>query len=241
MPVSARARIRLEWLEAFLFMACVCLPARPDVAHTQGTAPAVEPAIEITMGTKPEPAIHGPRVVGATPGRPFLFLVPATGEGPLTFATKGLPAALALDSKTGIISGALEKAGTTEVQLAVTNARGTATRALTIVGGDHKLALTPPMSWNSWYVWSVVVDDAKVRAAADGLITSGLAAHGYQYVCIDDTWEGNRAPDGTIQTNKRFPDMKALADYIHSKGLKFGIYSSPGSEDLRRLHGQLRP
>ena len=108
------------------------------------------------------------------------------------------------------------------------NARGAATRELTIVGGQHKLALTPPMGWNSWNCWANSVSDAKVRAAADAMVKSGLADHGFQFVNIDDCWEGDRDAEGNIQTNQKFPNMKALADYVHSKGLKLGIYSSPG-------------
>ena len=182
----------------------------------------------LTTDTRPEPAIHGPRITGATPGRPFLFLVPATGEGPLTFSAANLPEGLALDPNTGIISGTLVKEGTTDVELTVTGPKGASTRVLTIVGGEDRLALTPPMGWNSWNVWGLNVDETKVRAAADIMVSSGLAAHGYQYINVDDAWEADRAPDGEILCNERFPDMKALGDYIHSKGLKFGIYSSPG-------------
>ena len=187
-----------------------------------------EPAPLIASGIKPEPAIHGPRSTGATPGRPFMFLIPATGEPPLAFEAKGLPPGLKLDAATGIISGSLQQTGVTDVELAVKNARGTATRILTIVGGEHTLALTPPMGWNSWNVWGVVVDAEKVRAAADAMVASGLAAHGFQYINIDDAWEDVRDANGEILTNKKFPDMKALAGYIHAKGLKFGLYSSPG-------------
>ncbi len=189
---------------------------------------ASEPAPPIASGTKPEPAIHGPRIVGATPKRPFLFRIPATGEAPLAFAAKGLPAGLTLDAQTGIVSGALDAEGTTEVELSVTGPKGTAARGLTIVGGEHKLALTPPMGWNSWNVWGVAVDEEKVRAAADWMVKSGLAAHGYQYINIDDAWEDERDASGEVETNKKFPDMKALGDYVHARGLKFGIYSSPG-------------
>ena len=131
-------------------------------------------------------------------------------------------------AETGIITGSLKEAGTTVVELEVKNARGDAQRKLTIVGGQHKLALTPPMGWNSWNCWAGAVSDAKVRAAADAMVKSGLAAHGFQYVNIDDCWEGKRDANGEIQTNEKFPDMKALADYVHGKGLKLGIYSSPG-------------
>ena len=188
----------------------------------------VEPARMVIEPTSPIPSIHGPRHVGTTPGRPFLFLIPATGAGPLRFSAQGLPPGLKLDRDTGIISGRLEKAGSYDVALTVKGPSGTGTRELAIEGGVHRLALTPPMGWNSWNVWAGEVDDAKVRAAADAMVTSGLAGHGFQYVNIDDTWEGNRNATGEIQTNRKFPDMKDTAEYVHSKGLKLGIYSSPG-------------
>ena len=188
----------------------------------------VEPPPPIASGVSAEPAIHGPRVTGATPGRPFLFLIPATGDGPLTFAAKNLPAGLRLDKNTGIISGSLKQAGATAVTLTVRGPKGAAGRTLTIVGGSNKLALTPPMGWNSWNVWAQAVDAEKVRKAADAMVSTGLAAHGYQYINIDDTWEAKRDANGEIQTNEKFGDMKALSDYVHAKGLKLGIYSSPG-------------
>jgi alpha-galactosidase len=69
------------------------------------------------------------------------------------------------------------------------------------------------------------------------MVKSGLAAHGFQYINIDDAWMGRRNAQGEIQPNKRFPDMKALADYVHSKGLKLGIYSSPGPRTCQGLEG----
>jgi alpha-galactosidase len=90
------------------------------------------------------------------------------------------------------------------------------------------LAATPPMGWNSWNHFAEKVNDSVVRAAADSLVSSGLRDAGYIYVNIDDTWEGQRDAQGVIHSNEKFPDMKALADYVHSKGLKLGIYSSPG-------------
>ncbi len=90
------------------------------------------------------------------------------------------------------------------------------------------LAMTPPMGWNSWNLFAEKVDDKTVRTMADAMASSGMRDAGYIYVNIDDTWEGVRDAQGNLQTNHKFPDMKALADYIHSKGLKLGIYSSPG-------------
>jgi len=95
--------------------------------------------------------------------------------------------------------------------------------------GPNGLAKTPPMGWNSWNKFASKVDDASVRGMADAIVSSGMRDAGYIYVNIDDTWEApQRDKDGNIQTNQKFPDMKALANYVHSKGLKLGIYSGPG-------------
>jgi len=84
------------------------------------------------------------------------------------------------------------------------------------------------MGWNSWNHFARNVTDADVRAAADALVSTGMRDAGYIYVNIDDTWQGDRDASGVIHANSKFPDMKALSDYVHSKGLKIGIYSSPG-------------
>jgi alpha-galactosidase len=188
--------------------------------------PAIAPAIPLNEGA---PRINGPTITGATPGHSFLHRIPATGEPPLAFSAKNLPAGLSLDVNTGIISGALRSAGRTVVELTVKNVRGSATKQFTIVGGPDALALTPPMGWNSWNAWGVSVDAEKVKLAADWMIKSGLAAHGFQYINIDDGWEGKRDSSGVLQPDSaKFPDMKGLADYVHNLGLKIGIYSSPG-------------
>jgi len=126
------------------------------------------------------------------------------------------------------MSGSVTRAGTYKFYVEVLAGKNRGSREYTIVAGDHKLALTPPMGWNSWNVWAGAVSQEKMKASADAFVGAGLADYGYQYVNIDDTWEGKRGDDGMIQTNKKFPDMKALGDYIHSLGLKFGIYSGPG-------------
>jgi alpha-galactosidase len=185
------------------------------------------------------PDVHAPRVVGATIGRPFLFRVPATGTGPLTFTAQNLPPGLAMSASTGIITGAIQESGTVEAQIGVEGPGGLAAGSLTIVCEERSLAQTPPMGWNSWNVWGTSVDDAKVRAAADWMDKSGLAAHGFAYINIDDAWEAARDAQGRIQSNGKFPDMKALADYVHSKGLKLGIYSSPGPKTCAGFEGSM--
>jgi len=93
---------------------------------------------------------------------------------------------------------------------------------------DNGLVRTPPMGWNSWNHYHDHFDDATVRQMADAMVSSGMGAAGYTYVIVDEGWSSSRDANGNITGNARFPDMKALADYVHSKGLKIGIYSSPG-------------
>ena len=92
------------------------------------------------------------------------------------------------------------------------------------------LAATPPMGWNSWNFFAGKVTDQDIRNAADQIVATGMKDAGYIYINIDDTWEGERDENGVLHTNSKFPDMKALADYVHSKGLKLGIYSGPGTK-----------
>ena len=109
------------------------------------------------------------------------------------------------------------------------NARGKASQKFTLKVGDRMIALTPPMGWNSWNCWALSVSQEKVMSSAQALLDKGLADYGYCYMNIDDGWEAEkRNADGTIAVNDKFPSMKALGDWLHERGLKFGIYSSPG-------------
>jgi alpha-galactosidase len=198
-----------------------------------------EAAVLLTPPALPEPRILGPKVYGVRPGAPLLYRIPATGRRPMTFAAEGLPDGVVLDPTSGILSGRVTAPGTHRVTLSATSPLGQSKRELRIVVGKG-LALTPPMGWNSWYIHYQRVSDKLVREAAERMIASGMADYGYQYVNIDDCWAvkvnstdpeiggPTRDPDGTIRPNRRFPDMKSLADYIHAKGLKAGIYTSPG-------------
>jgi alpha-galactosidase len=216
---------------------------RPETTQTP-----VEPAVILTPPPSPKPRINGAKVFGVRPGSPFLYTIAATGERTMAFEAEGLPAGLKLDANTGQITGSIEKKGEYTVKLRAVNSLGVAERPLKIVVGDT-LTLVPFMGWNSWYCFLSKVTDADIRAAADAMVTSGLINHGYSYINIDDGWEivpGSKDPQlggptrdaqGRINTNKKFPDMKALADYIHSKGMKFGIYSSPGPKTCARFEG----
>ncbi len=213
----------------------VSLLVEPPLASA---APGAERVI-LTPKPPETPRINGARIFGVRPGHPFLFTIPATGQRPMTFAVDGLPQGLKVDPQTGHITGTIEKPGEYLVAFRAKNALGENARKFKIVCGDT-LALTPHMGWNSWYIWEGRISDQIMHAAADAMVSTGMIDHGYQYVNIDACWQvyqGSKDPllggpprdaQGNLNTNKMFPDMKALADYIHAKGLKAGLYTSPG-------------
>ncbi len=173
------------------------------------------------------PRIHGPDIFGVRPGSPFLYTIPATGDRPLMFSIENLPTGLSVDSANGQITGVLKKKGEYDVVFHVRNARGEAEKKFHIICGE-KIALTPPLGWNSWNCWAGSVSQDKVLKSAQAMVSSGLINHGWTYINIDDTWQGVRAgKNHALQANKKFPDMKALCNTIHRLGLKTGIYSTP--------------
>lgn len=181
----------------------------------------------LTPQSPEHPIINNPLVYGARPGNPFLWTIMATGQRPMKFEASGLPDGLKLDQTTGFITGKAKTKGEYKVLLKATNDKGRDEKEVLFKIGDE-IALTPPMGWNSWNCWGLSVDDEKVRDAAR-MMNDKLHAHGWTYVNIDDGWEAKeRTKQGEILSNEKFPNFKALTDYIHSLGLKFGIYSSPG-------------
>jgi len=196
----------------------------------------------------PSPRINGPKIFGVRPGHPFLYRIPCTGVRPLRFTVRNLPSGLRLDRSSGIISGKTPKAGTYRLTVRAANSAGSVERSFTIVAGDT-IGLTPQMGWNDWYSYYSRITQADVHSAADALVSSGMADYGYQFVDIDDAWarrlkttdpqlDGNtRDAEGNIRPNDRFPDMAALTSYIHSLGLKAGIYTSPGPSTCAGFEG----
>lgn len=228
-----------------------------------------EPMEILTPTPGPAPRIRAASVYGCRPGRPFLYRIPAQGErngaSPMRFAADGLPATLTLDATTGIIAGTSPAvAGRHVVTLRATNGHGADERTFEIVVGDE-IALTPPMGWNHWYAWYSQISAEKVQAAGDVMIASGMADVGYSYVNIDDCWMRmspefhekrlaargeksaiadavgpTRDAEGRILTNARFPDMMALTDGLHARGLKAGIYTSPGPRTCESFEGSFQ-
>jgi len=200
----------------------------------------------------PAPHINGPFILGVHPGTPVIGAVAVTGQGPFTFAADALPAGLALDAATGVFTGTLASAGEYHVTVTVKNSQGQDRATLKFRAGD-RLALTPPLGWNSYDAFGDAVTEAETRANADWL-KKYLQPVGWDTVVIDFRWydpqpTGN---DRLLNTTRlgaalaadqfgrlqpapnRFPSssrghgFKALADDLHAQGLKFGIHVMRG-------------
>lgn len=198
----------------------------------------------LTPPESPAPQFNGAEVWGVRPGRPVIFRVPVSGVRPMAFSATGLPDGVTLDAK-GVLRGtAPAKAGDYRIAVTARNAAGTASRVIVLRVGET-ICLTPPMGWNSWNIWGWSLTAEHVKRAARALDASGLGDYGYAYVNLDDWWQRNnsdcsrareradvkgpaRDANGKILPNGGFPDMKEVADYIHSFGFKAGLYSSPG-------------
>jgi hypothetical protein len=207
---------------------------------------------QIIAATKPGTAPHfnGAMVVGVRPGTPFLHSLAVSGERPMSFGTKNLPAGLSLDSKTGIIIGSLKSAGEYRFKAAAKNSAGKTETEIKIICGD-KLALTPPMGWNSYDAFGDSVVESEVLSNALWL-KEHLQPLGWDTVVIDFRWYDRLAdglrqqdPEGVtidesgrcVPPTNRFPSavppggsagFKPLVDKIHALGLKFGIHIMRG-------------
>lgn len=202
----------------------------------------------LTPAPSEMPRINGPKIFGARPGNEFLYKIPATGIKPIQFSISKLPKGLTLNPNTGVISGVALKKGRYETLVTATNSKGKTSRKFTIEIGDT-IALTPPLGWNSWNCFACSVTADNVKQAANAMVSSGLANHGWSYINIDDCWmkkfDSNdsilggplRDSNGNYLTNKKFPDIKELTGYIHSLGLKAGIYTGPGPKTCAGFAG----
>jgi alpha-galactosidase len=221
-----------DWADAYLTLED---PSKKPIVN----AALKEPTMDIAPVDMTRTMLNGARVIGGTPGREFLFRVPATGKGPLKFTYQNLPSTIRPTGDGRVLRGTVPPEGRHTFTVTVSGPRGRDSREITIVSGLHKLAQTPPMGWNSWNVWGTSVTADKVRAAADAFVRLGLADYGYGYVNIDDAWEAGRDANGEIQTNEKFGAMEPLTNYVHGLGLKVGIYSSPGTKTCGGYTGSL--
>ena len=222
-------------------------------AASEGTrlvpfVPAGEQLGILTPKSPEAPRINPPRTFGVRPGHPIHFTFPVSGMRPLAVSVRGLPKGASVDAATGRLSGSVARSGTYKLVVIATNAKGRDERAFRLVVGD-RIALTPPMGWNSWNCFASTVTGDDIRRAADAFVRLGLKDYGWSYVNIDDFWQNTqnkvakdvmgpfRRADGSVIANRRFGDMKALADYVHAQGLRIGLYSSPGPTTCGRCAG----
>ncbi|MGO9585809.1 MAG: putative Ig domain-containing protein [Limisphaerales bacterium] len=195
------------------------------------------------------PRFNGGRIVGIRPNTPFLHSLAVSGERPIAFSAKKLPAGLSLDPNTGIITGSLKRAGEYTVKVAAKNSAGTAQARIKIVCGDT-LALTPPMGWNSYDAFGDNVVESEILANAR-YVAEKLQPIGWDTVVVDYCWSDPGAHDNNrnartnaalaaddfgrlLPATNRFPSamdgagFKPLADAVHALGLKFGIHIMRG-------------
>jgi alpha-galactosidase len=216
-PVMAEVRRNLAITQPILWLENPVPAAAPHADTREIRTPPVQR----------KPRINGPAIFGVRPGHPFLYRVAATGDRPMDFSIKNLPAGLTLDAHSGEITGTLWMAGSHVVTLQAHNARGKDRKKFRIVVGET-IALTPPMGWNSWNHFGGRIDQDVVLRTARAMADSGLIDHGWTYINIDDSWQGRRAgPFNAIQGNDKFADLKKLCEQVHALGLKIGIYSTP--------------
>ena len=193
----------------------------------------------LTPAAPAVPRFNTTELYGVRPGSPVIFRFGVSGDKPMKFSAENLPEGLALNPDNGALSGRIDKVGSYTFTVKARNAKGEAAQRFTLRVGS-KIALTPPMGWNSWNCWGLSVTQDRVMSSAKALLEKGLADYGYAYINIDDAWEAaERNADGTIAVNEKFPDMKGLGDWLHSQGLKFGIYSSPGDRTCGGYLGSL--
>ena len=208
---------------------------QPDGARPAAYIPPAEELPRIAApSTSPRPAIHGARVTGATPGRPFLFRVPATGAAPLRFSAEGLPAGLALDASTGIISGKIESAGESVVQLSV--AGPAARRAASCASWPAKMRSRSRRRWAGIPGTSGARPWTPRRCCSRGVARSQrargarLPVHRHRRRVVREARRGR----ADRQPNEKFPDMRALADCRARARPEAGHLFLAGTEDLRR-------
>ncbi len=183
------------------------------------------------------PRINAQGIIGAGAHRDFLYYIPIAGIRPMEICVQGLPDGLEFNRKKGTIEGVTSDTAEHIIVISAENESGKDSKTICLSIGKG-LVRTPPMGWNSWNCWGTSVDEVKMKEAAEALIRTGLINHGWAYVNIDDAWQGERdQKTGRISSNGKFPDMKALADFIHERGLKFGVYTDAGPKTCAGFEG----
>jgi hypothetical protein len=233
--------ILLLFLLASLVQAAITPPNVPFTEREQQIIAAAK------LDDHAAPRLGGARIIGVYPNTPLIYALSVSGERPVSFAAKKLPAGLKLDPPSGVISGSLKKAGEYKFIARAKNSAGEAQAEIRIIVGDT-LALTPPLGWNSYDNFGDAVTEAETLANA-GWLKQHLQPFGWDTVVVDFRWydslaDGIRVQDSTavnidefgrcVPATNRFPSavngagFKPLADQLHAMGLKFGIHIMRG-------------
>lgn len=223
------------------------LPAQSVSSNTNLTAREEQIIAASTVAAAPQ--FNGAKIIGIYPGTPLVYSLPVSGQRPILFSAKNLPPELKLDPQTGILTGSLAKAGEYKFKVFVENAAGKAATEIKIVCGD-KLALTPPMGWNSYDAFGDNVVESEMLANAH-YVAEKMHPFGWDTVVVDYCWSDPGAHDNNrnaranaplvadefgrlLPAPNRFPTsgdgkgFKPLADAVHALGLKFGIHVMRG-------------
>ena len=172
------------------------------------------------------PCINMPSIIGASPKKPILIRLNVSGKRPILYSCESLPLGLTL--KDNIISGEIEKGGNYEITVCVENTLGKSTKKITLEIKEGNILVTPLLGFTSWNAFEADVTQNDIENTAKRLIDLGICEYGYNYVNTDSGWQGEYGGElDAIMPNSKFPDMKKMTDFIHSYGLKCGIYSSP--------------
>ncbi len=205
----------------FILSAAYCLPvsANAEKASTNKKDAAVSAHQPICF--------NFPKRVGVRPHHPLHQYIAVSGDLD-KLSVRTLPEGLSYDPEKKVLTGKLDKIGSYIIKVTAAGSDGQEKECdMEIVCGEG-IALTPPMGWSSWNYCGKKISEEKVRKMAKAMVDKGLINYGYSYINIDDGWQGDRDPTTlTLLANEKFSDMKGMCDYVHSLGLKIGIYSTP--------------
>ena len=217
----AHGGIESDWDRFVLGGAQIVLQANAAADKSKWPLPyqlKPEPPLPLASHKHAGLSINGPRIVGGTPGRPFAHRLAISGVGPLGIKVQGLPATIKFDATSRTLRGTLPATGRFPIKVQARDSKGAVVSGtITLVGSftTAAKALTPVMGWNSWNLWGKSVDAKKIRDAGLAMLASGLADHGFNYVNIDDGWEGSRDERGRLLPSAAFGDMAALSSELH--------------------------
>lgn len=204
--------------------------------YSQDKVYTPEPEISFQK-SNPKPRINGAKIFGVRPGNPILYTIAATGERPMEFSGTNIPEGVNLNKETGQLTGSITEKGIYRITVNASNTAGEAYKEIRLVVGDE-ISLTPPMGFNTYGGWGPSVSEKNIKDGANALVSTGLINYGYNYVNIDDGWQGERGGKyNAIQPNTKFHDMNGLCDYVHNLGLKIGLYSTPWTSSYEGFIG----